>query len=78
MEFIKMIDGKYLIKDSNGKVVDEKEKLALEKKELVLKDISSNKCQKETTKKIRKTNKKIKEVEEVENSSIEETTTITE
>lgn len=78
MEFIKMIDGKYLIKDSNGKVVDEKEKLALEKKELVLKDISSNECQKDTTKKIRKTNKKIKEVEEVENSSIEETTTITE
>ena len=29
MEFIKMADGKYLIKGSNGYVVDEKEKLQI-------------------------------------------------
>lgn len=62
MKFIKK--GKfYLIKNSNGKVVDEKTKLELENKELVLKDITSCECQKETTKKISKNKKRIKELE---------------
>lgn len=65
MEFIKK--GKnYLVKDSNGIIVSEKEKLELENKELILNDISSNKCQEETTKKIKKNKKKIKEIEEQE------------
>ena len=58
MEFIKN-GKKYLIKNSNGRVVSEKEKLELENKELVLKDITSNNCQKETTKKISKNKKRI-------------------
>lgn len=62
MEFIKK--GKnYLIKNSNGKVVDEKTKLELENKELIIKDITGCECQKETTKKISKNKKRIKEIE---------------
>lgn len=62
MEFIKL--GKnYLIKNSNGRIVDEKTKLELENKELVLKDITGCECQKETTKKIAKNKKRIKEIE---------------
>ncbi|MBQ1793668.1 MAG: hypothetical protein II006_03340 [Peptostreptococcaceae bacterium] len=60
MEFIKYGD-KWLIKDSPGIVVSNKEKLLLEKKELVLKDIEGCECQKETTKKISKINKKLKD-----------------
>ena len=48
--------------------------MQLEKKEMVIEDIESNKCQKETTKKIKKINKKIKEAEEKEVAdTIEET-----
>ena len=73
MEFIKC--GKnYLLKNSNGIIVSEKEKLQLENNEMVLKDFSSNKCQQETTKKISKNKKRIKEIEENEN--IEETESI--
>lgn len=65
MEFIKK--GKnYLIKNSNGRVVDEKTKLELENKELVIKDITSCGCQAETTKKISKNKKRIKEIEKEE------------
>jgi len=61
MEFIKL--GKnYLIKNSNGKVVDEKTKLELENKELILQDINGCGCQQETTKKIAKNKKRIKEI----------------
>lgn len=63
MEFIKYGD-KYMIKDSNGIIVDEKEKLLAEKGELVLKDISGCECQKETTKKITKINKRLKEIDD--------------
>ena len=74
MEFIKYGD-KYLIKNSGGRIVSEKEKLQLEKKELVIKDITSNNCQEKTTKKIKKINKKIKEAEEKKTDAevIEET-----
>lgn len=67
MEFIRRNDGKYIIKGSNGIIVDEKEKLQLENNEMVIKDFKSNKCQQETTKKISKNKKKIKEIEENEN-----------
>ncbi len=83
MEFVK-IGKNYMIKGSNGRIVSEKEKLELENKELVLKDIESCDCQKETTKKITKNKKKIKEIEkqltidtvleeEVQDDTIEET-----
>lgn len=68
MEFIKL-GKKYLIKNSNGRIVDEKTKLELENKELVLKDITGCECQKETTKKIAKNKKRIKELE-IENVKI--------
>lgn len=62
MEFIK-IGKNYMIKNSNGRIVSEKEKLELENKELILKDIKGCECQKETTKKISKNKKRIKELE---------------
>ena len=75
MEFIKYGD-KYVVKNSGGKVVSEKEKLQMEKDELVFKDITSNTCQEKTTKKIKKINKKIKEAEEQTDAEvIEETDT---
>lgn len=64
MEFIKRPDGNYIIKDS-GFVVSEKEKLQMENKELVIKDISST-CAKNITKKISKNKKRIKEIEDIE------------
>lgn len=78
MEFIKQKDGNYLIKNSNGRVVSEKEKLQLENKELVLEDIEKD-CAKEITKKISKNKKRIQEIETIEekedtqDASIEET-----
>lgn len=65
MEFIK-VGNKYMLKNSNGIIVDEKEKLQLENKEMIIKDIKSNKCQQENTKKISKNKKRIKELEEKE------------
>lgn len=75
MEFIKYGDN-YIIKDSNGKVVSEEEKLKLERNELVLKDEDCG-CQVEQIKKKSKINKRLKEIEEatkeVANDTIEET-----
>lgn len=65
MEFTK-IGKNYLIKDSNGRIVSEKEKLQLENQELILEDINSNNCQGETTKKIKKNKKRVKEIEKTE------------
>lgn len=62
MEFVK-VGKNYMIKCSNGRIVSEKEKLQLENNELVLKDIKGCNCQKETTKKISKNKKRIKELE---------------
>jgi hypothetical protein len=71
MKFIKRPDGNYIIKDS-GFVVSEKEKLQMENKELVIKDISST-CAKNITKKISKNKKRIKEIEDIEETkSVEE------
>ena len=63
MEFIKQKDGNYLIKNANGRIVSEKEKLQLENKEMVLEDITSDKCVKKITKKISKNKKRIKEID---------------
>lgn len=69
MEFVKL--GKnYLIKNSNGKVVSEKEKIELENKELIFKDITGCNCQKETTKKLTKNKKRLKEIEQEEKATI--------
>lgn len=62
MEFIK-VGKNYMIKNSNGRIVSEKEKLELENEELIIEDIKSNKCQGKTTQKISKNKKKIKELE---------------
>ena len=85
MDFIK-VGKNYMIKNSNGRIVSEKEKLQIENKELVLKDIEGCGCQGETTKKISKNKKRLKEIEKEEkktatsvenevgkNESIEET-----
>ncbi len=69
MEFIKL-GKRYLIKNSNGRVVSEKEKLELENNELIIQDITGCGCQGETTKKIKKNKKRIKELE---NDIVEET-----
>lgn len=65
MEYIK-VGKNYMIKGSNGIVISEKEKLELENKELIIKDIESNECQGKTTQKIEKNKKKIKEIMEEE------------
>ena len=52
MEFIKLREDRYLIKGSNGLIVSNEEKLKLEKKELIIKDIESNECQGKTTQRI--------------------------
>ena len=62
MEFIK-VGKNYMIKNSNGRIVSEKEKLELENRELIIEDIKSNKCQGKTTQKIKRNKKKIKEIE---------------
>lgn len=73
MEFIKIREDRYLIAGSNNYIVSKKEMLELEKKELVLKDISSNQCQKDTTKKIIEIEKEIK-VEDNGTNVIKKTT----
>ena len=62
MEFIK-VGKNYMIKNGNGRIITEKEKLELENKELIIKDIQSNECQAKTTQKITKNKKKIKDIE---------------
>lgn len=52
MEFIKLREDRYLIKDSNGLIVSNEERLKLEKKELIIKDIESNECQGKNTQRI--------------------------
>lgn len=59
MEFIKLRNDRYLLKDSNSVIVSEEEKLKLERRELIIEDIEGCNCQKETTLKLREINKKI-------------------
>lgn len=70
MEFIK-VGKNYMIKNGNGRIVSEKEKLQLENQELIIKDIKGCNCQQETTKKISKNKKRIKEIEEKETAQTE-------
>ena len=70
MEFIKLGKDKYLIKNSNSLVVSEEEKLKLEKRELIIKDIKSNECQGRTTQKIQEIDRKLKN----EHKTIKKTT----
>ena len=58
MEFIKKGDN-WMIKNSNGRIVTDEEKLKLEKNELILEDMKSNKCQEKTTEKIAEINKEL-------------------
>lgn len=71
MEFIK-VGKNYLIKNSNGRIVSEKEMLELQNNELVIKDFKSNECQAKTTQKIVKNKKRIKEIEKTATSKMEE------
>lgn len=64
MEFIKVGD-KYMIKGSNGFIVDEKEKAKLERDELVIEDIKAD-CAKNITPKLIKKQKEVKELEDIE------------
>lgn len=75
MEFIPVGD-KYLIKDSNGKIVSKKEKLKMEKEELIIEDVKAE-CGKKAQTKIKKVDKKLKEVED-ELNSIEKTVSVKE
>ena len=68
LEFIKHRN-KYLIKGSNGIIVDEAEKLKLENDEMIMQDFKSNNCQQETTKKIAKNKKKITALQNKEQSN---------
>ena len=61
MEFIK-VGKNYMIKNGNGRIITEKEKLELENKELIIKDIQSNECQGKTTQKLARNKKKIAEL----------------
>lgn len=70
MEFIK-VGKNYMIKNSNGRIVSEKEKLELENKELIIEDIKSNKCQGKTTQKISRNKKRIKKIEEANKKTLE-------
>ena len=63
MEFVK-IGKNYMIKNGNGRIITEKEKLELENKELIIKDIQSNECQAKTTQKIIKNKKRLKKIKE--------------
>lgn len=64
-EFVKL-GKRYLVKNSNGRIVDEKTMLKMKNEELVLEDIKGNGCQGKITKEISKNKKKIKELENLE------------
>lgn len=72
MEFIKVKNG-YLIKNSNGRIVSEKEKLQLENEELIIKDFKSNECQAKTTQKLTKNKKRIKEIDTAKREKADDT-----
>lgn len=63
MEFVELGKDRYLVKNSNGVIVDKKEKLKLEKKELIIKDVEGCGCQGETTKLIKKIDEELANVE---------------
>lgn len=73
MELVKLGKEKYLVKNSNGMIISEKEKLEMEKQNLLIEEITGNGCQKETIKKRKKVEKQIKELEADTDEVIEET-----
>ena len=64
-EFIK-VGKRYMVKNSNGRIVSEKEKIEMENKQLILEDITGCNCQKETTKKLTKNKKRLEEIKKEE------------
>ena len=72
MEFIK-VGKNYMIKNGNGRIITEKEKLELENKELIIKDIQSNECQGKTTQKLTKNKKRLKKITALQKENADET-----
>lgn len=64
MEFIKINENKWLVKDTNGIIVDNLEKTKLERNELILKDFTTNGCTKNIDKEIKEKNEIIKKTNE--------------
>lgn len=77
MEFIKLREDRYLIKGSNGIIVSEKEKLKLEKKELIIKDIESDECQGKTTQRIQEIDRELEDGKESKSDTIKKTKSTT-
>ena len=72
MEFIK-VGKNYMIKNGNGRIISEQEKLELENKELILKDIQSNECQGKTTQKLTKNKKRLKKITALQKENADDT-----
>lgn len=70
MEFIK-VGKNYMIKNSNGKIISEKEKLQLENNEIKIKNEDCGCACPDKIKKIEKNKKKIKEIEKKETALTE-------
>lgn len=77
MEFIKLREDRYLIKDSNGLIVSNEEKLKLEKKELIVKDIESNECQGKTTQRIEEIDRELENGNKSKSNTIKKTKSTT-
>ena len=77
MEFIKLREDRYLIKDSNGLIVSTEEKLKLEKKELIIKDIERNECQGKTTQRIEKIDRELENGNKSKSNTIKKTKSTT-
>ena len=77
MEFIKLREDRYLIKDSNGLIVSNEEKLKLEKKELIIKDIESNECQGKNTQKIEEIDRELENGNKSKSNTIKKTKSTT-
>ena len=77
MEFIKLREDRYLIKDSNGLIVSNEEKLKIEKKELIIKDIESNECQGKTTQRIEKIDRELENGNKSKSNTIKKTKSTT-
>ena len=77
MELIKVREDRYLIKDSNGLIVSNEEKLKLEKKELIIKDIESNECQGKTTQRIEEIDRELENGNKSKSNTIKKAKSIT-
>ena len=77
MEFINLREDRYLIKDSNGLIVFNEEKLKLEKKELIIKDIESNECKGKTTQRIEEIDRELENGNKSKSNTIKKTKSTT-